>query len=190
MTKNLLHTLPFSGKVAVTLFLVLLWYGYILAGLNAMLAVGASAGSIAEHYSDHSVKQSEAKEIEEQGFSEEEVVIDNNGKEGHGNHDPKNESITPQELVQLGHVHILGFSLLFISLGVILFLSGTGEGLKVLILFLLFLVFSLDIGGLFLVRFVSGSYAVIPFASGIGIGAGIAVVSLITLYDMWIRRTV
>lgn len=59
--KTLLATFSFSGKAAVTLFLVLLWYGYILAGLNVSLAVGASAGSIAEHYANHFITQSEAK---------------------------------------------------------------------------------------------------------------------------------
>lgn len=91
-------------------------------------------------------------------------------------------------MVQLGHVHILGFSFLFISLGFILFLSGIGEGWKVLILLSLFLLFSFDIGGLFLVRFVSSRLAVIPFISGIGIGAGIAIISVIALYDMWIKK--
>lgn len=59
--------------------------------------------------------------------------------------------------------------------------------MKVLTLLFLFLSFGLDIGGLFLVRFVSSSYAVIPLVGGIGIGSGIAVISLIALYDMWLR---
>lgn len=180
---NSLNALPLSGKVAVTLFLILLWYGYTLAALNARFAVGTTVESIAEHYADQTLSKSEAQAVEEQGFAEEEVELD------HDEHpEAGSESITPQEMVQLGHVHILGFSLLFISLGTILFLSGIGEGLKVMILFLLFLLFSFDIGGLFLVRFVSSRYAIISFISGIGIGAGIAAVSLIALYDLWIRR--
>ncbi len=182
--KFFLSSLPFSGKIAVTLFLILLWYGYILAALNTRLSIGSTAASIAEHYGDHSLTKGEAQQIEEQGFSEEEVVIDHEHehlKEG-------NESITPQQIVQLGHIHVLGFSLLFISLGTILLLSNIGEGWKVMILSLLFLSFSLDIGGLFLVRFVSGSLAVISFISGIGTGGGIATISVLALYDMWFRR--
>ncbi len=181
-----LDSLPFSGKIAVTLFLILLWYGYILAALNAKLAVGATIESIAEHYSDHSLTKGEAQQIEEQGFSEEEVVINHDHEHPHLKEG--NESITPQQIVQLGHIHILGFSLLFISLGAILLLSNMGEGWKVMILSLLFLSFSLDIGGLFLVRFVSGSLAVISFISGIGTGVGMAIVSLISLCDMWLKR--
>src|SRR3990172_7998566 len=67
-----LNSLPLSGKIAVTLFLILLWYGYILAALNTRLAVGTTIESIAEHYEDHSL----TKEIEEKGFVEEEVVIE------------------------------------------------------------------------------------------------------------------
>ena len=99
-----------------------------------------------------------------------------------------NESITPQQIVQLGHIHVLGFSLLFISIATILLLSNIGEVWKVMILSLLFFSFSLDIGGLFLVRFVSGGLAVISFISGMGTGVGMAVISWIALYDMWLKR--
>lgn len=181
--RNSLNALPISGKVAVSLFLILLWYGYFLSALNARLAVGTTVESIAEHYADQTLSKSEARAVEERGFVEEEVELD------HDKHpEARSESITPQEMVQLGHVHILGFSFLFISLGIILFLSGIGEGWKVLILSLLFLLFSFDIGGLFLVRFASSRLAVIPFISGIGIGAGIAIISVIALYDMWMRK--
>ena len=179
-----LNSLPLSGRIAITLFLILLWYGYILAALNTKFAVGISMESIGEHYGDHSLTKGEAREIEEKGFVEEEVVIEHHEeplKKGE-------QSITPQEIVQLGHIHILGFSLLFISLAAILILSAMGERWKIIILSLLFLFLSLDIGGLFLVRFVSQSFAVIPFISGIGSGAGIATISLIALYDLWLRK--
>ena len=179
-----LNSLPLSGRIAVTLFLILLWYGYILAALNTKFAVGISMESIGEHYGDHSLTKGEAREIEEKGFVEEEVVIEHHEeplKKGE-------QSITPQEIVQLGHIHIFGFSLLFISLAAILILSAMGERWKIIILSLLFLFLSLDIGGLFLVRFVSQSFAVIPFISGIGSGAGIATISLIALYDLWLRK--
>jgi hypothetical protein len=130
--------------------------------------------SIGEHYGDHSLTKGEAQEIEEKGFVEEEVVIEHHEeplKKGE-------QSITPQEIVQLGHIHILGFSLLFISLAAILILSAMGERWKIILLSLLFLFLSLDIGGLFLVRFVSRSFAVIPFISGIGSGAVMVTISL------------
>lgn len=179
-----LNSLPLSGRTAVTLFLILLWYGYILAALNTRLAVGTAIESIAEHYEDHSLTKGEAQEIEEKGFVEEEVVM-NHHEEPFKKGEP---SITPQEIVQLGHIHIFGFSLLFISLAAILVLSAIGERWKIILLSLLFLFLSLDIGGLFLVRFVSRSFAVIPFISGIGSGATIAMISLTALYDLWLRK--
>jgi len=187
--KTSLNSLPLSGKIAVSLFLILLWYGYFLAALNARLAVGTSVGSIAEHYSDKSLTKDETRKLNEQGFTEEEVDI--NGGHDHqaaGNSGEENETISPQELVQLGHIHILGFSLLFITAGIILLLSSAGEWFKIIILLFLFMSFSFDIGGLFLVRFESSSLAVIPFASAIGIGVGIAIISLTAFYDMWIRK--
>src|SRR3972149_5513782 len=150
-----LNSLPLSGKIAVTLFLILLWYGYTLAALNARLAVGFTIESIAEHH-EEPLKKGE-------------------------------QSITPQEIAQLGHIHIFGFSLLFISLAAILTLSAIGERWKILLLALLFLFLTLDVGGLFLVRFVSHAFALIPFISGIGSGAGIAAISLGALYDLWLR---
>jgi len=184
-----LNSLPLSGKIAVSLFLILLWYGYFLAALNAILAVGTSVSSIAEHYSDKSLTKDETRKLNEQGFTEEEIEI--NGGHDHQaaeNSGEENETISPQELVQLGHIHILGFSLLFITAGIILLLSSAGEWFKIIILLFLFMSFSFDIGGLFLVRFVSGSLAAIPFASAIGIGVGIAIISLTAFYDMWIRK--
>lgn len=179
-----LNSLPLSGRIAVTLFLVLLWCGYILAAFNTRLAVGTTIESIAEHYEDHFLTKGAAQEIEEKGFVEEEVVIDH-----HEEPLKKGEtSITPQEIIQLGHIHILGFSLLFISLAAILILSAIGECWKIVLLSLLFLFLSLDIGGLFLVRFVSPSFAVIPFISGIGSGAAVATISLTALYDLWLRK--
>ena len=187
--KTSLNSLPLSGKIAVSLFLILLWYGYFLAALNARLAVGTSVGSIAEHYSDKSLTKDETRKLNEQGFTEEEIEI--NGGHDHQaaeNSGEENETISPQELVQLGHIHILGFSLLFITAGIILLLSSAGEWFKIIILLFLFMSFSFDIGGLFLVRFESSSLAVIPFASAIGIGVGIAIISLTAFYDMWIRK--
>lgn len=73
---NSLNTLPVSGKVAVSLFLILLGYGYLLAALNARLAVGTTVESIAEHYADQTLSESEARAVEEQGFAEEEVDLD------------------------------------------------------------------------------------------------------------------
>jgi hypothetical protein len=143
--------------------------------------VGLSVGSSAEHYGETVLSQEETRELEKHGFAEEEVDI---GSEPSSEH---NKSITPQEMVQLGHVHMLGFSLLFISLGIILMLANMREDWKVVILSLLFLFFLFDIAGLFIVRFVSVNLAAIPFISGIGIGSGIAVISLVALYDMWIR---
>ncbi|MBI5192599.1 MAG: hypothetical protein HZA08_04030 [Nitrospirae bacterium] len=243
-----LNTFPISGKTAITLFLILLWYGYLLAALNTRLSVGLSAESIADHYSDHSLTKSETQDIEQKGFSEEEVVIDSSeqkqearskkqdvtnknskapspglsptrgedakppspltgeGQGGgelrislgehnhHADHEPDdkkggNGTITPQQIIQLGHIHLLGFSLLFVSLGIILSLTGIRELFKVVILFILFLSFGLDIGGLLLVRFVSPGLAIITVISGIGTGICMAVISLAAMYDMWVRRS-
>ena len=192
-----LSSMPVSGKVAVTLFLILLGYGYILAALNTRLSVGITTESIADHYADHSLTKREAQDIEQKGFSEEEVVVDNGHEHGHehehgANHDHAKEgngTITPQQIVQLGHIHMLGFSLLFISLGIILVLSGVGEFIKVAILLILFLCFALDIGGLLLVRFVSPNLAILTFISGIGTGISIAIINLVAFYDMWFRRS-
>jgi hypothetical protein len=204
-----LSSLPLSGKVAVTLFLILLGYGYILAALNTKLSVGITTESIADHYADHSLTKAEAQDIEQKGFSEEEVVIDNGHEQGKGHEhahvhdqggeagheqtpdhdhaDKGNGTITPQQIVQLGHIHMLGFSLLFISLGIILVLSGIGEFIKVAILLMLFLCFAFDIGGLLLVRFVSPNLAILTFISGIGTGISIALINLTALYDMWVK---
>jgi len=146
-----LNSLPLSGKIAVSLFLILLWYGYFLAALNAILAVGTSVSSIAEHYSDKSLTKDETRKLNEQGFTEEEIEI--NGGHDHQaaeNSGEENETISPQELVQLGHIHILGFSLLFITAGIILLLSSAGEWFKIIILLFLFMSFSFDIGKIFL----------------------------------------
>jgi len=182
--KSYISRLPVSGKVAITLYILLLWYGYILAVINTNLAVGLSPESVAEHYRGEPASISELGKIEKKGFVEEEINIGDEDEEEHGE-----GIISPQEIVQLGHIHMLGFSLIFVSLSLILAFSGSvGEAVKIIIMVIFFLSFAFDIGGLLLTRFVSPHLALTSVISGIATGICMGIITLVALYDMWIKR--
>src|SRR3990172_10377619 len=132
--------------------------------------------------------------MEEKGFVEEEITLD---EEEDADNDHKHNDVMPeheggvkpvslQQMAQLAHVHLLGFSLLLVSMGILACLTALAEWLKVLLVGMLGLAFLFDIAGLYLVRFVSADFALLPVMTGIIIGVCIAFISLRVLYELWI----
>lgn len=195
-----LRGLSLSWRVLVTGFLVILGTGYLMGALNAALSVGLSPADIAGHYRDQTLTHEEMAAVAESGFVEEEFSFDEPAPAehgGHGEHDMGGveggehgggESITPQQMAQLAHVHLLGFSMILLSVGALACLSGFSEGVKTLLVGVLFLSLGLDIGGLFLVRFVSDSFAALTMVAGAGIGICLAVTALRVLWELWLAE--
>ncbi len=204
--------LSLSWRVLITGFLLVLGTGYLAGALNAALSVGITPASIADHYGDQTLNQEEKAIMAEQGFVEEEFSFDDeeemgdmagmdgmagmgdmagmycHGK-GHGGDDGLTAptSITAQQMAQLAHVHLLGFAMILLSVGSLACLIDLSEGVKTTLVGLLFLSLGGDIGGLYLVRFVSDQFALLNMMAGVTIGLCLAVVSVRALYEMWLQ---
>ncbi len=175
----------------LTGYVLVLVSGYLAAVMNAILAVGIEPAVIADHYGDKSLTSSEQATLESQGFVEEEVSLDEPEKDepGHEMHAMDDDSITPQAMAQISHVHLFGFALILISIGGLTCLTALPEAAKTILVSLLFISFLSDIGSLNLTRFVSDGFAWLTMLSGVLIGICLAVMTISVLWDLWLKPT-
>ncbi len=199
--------LTLSWKVLVSGFIIILGSGYLAAVFNAALSVGMTPQAIADHYADKSLSSAEAAVIADQGFVEEEFSFDDEDEAVEMNHtsmemsgmDHSNmsamdhgtvasgdDTLPPQILAQVSHVHLLSFALLLISMGGLACLTQLGEPTKAGLVALLFLGLWGDIISLNLVRFVSGSFSYLTVAMGTTIGLCFAFISFRVLWELWL----
>lgn len=190
-----LSQLPPSWKILITVFIIILSAGYLNGALNAALSVGLTPASVSDHYGGEMLSESEKTILEEKGFVEEEIKLDEGEDDVRDHkydgilpgHEDSVKAISLQQMAQMAHVHLLGFSLLLLSMGALACLTALSEWLKVLLVGMLGSSFLFDIAGLYLVRFVSASFSWLPVVTGIIIGACIAFISLRVLYELWIK---
>lgn len=196
-----LRELPLSWRVLITAFLLVLGVGYGAAGLNAALSVGLSPAGIAGHYRDQTLTGAEAEIVAEQGFVEEDFSFDDEGVSTAGSagmeapdmdHDDMGHddmaggrSISLAEMVELAHIHLISFSFILFFVGVLACLTGWPEGVKSALVAVLAACLLMDIGGLFLVRFVNEAFAPLTFAGGAGIGVILLITAVRVLWEMW-----
>ena len=202
--------LSLSWKLLVTGFIIILGSGYLAAVFNAALSVGMEPQAIADHYADKSLSSSEAAAIAEQGFVEEAFSFDDeeemggdmdmagmdhsqmdmSGMEGmdHSAGASGDDTLPPQILAQVSHVHLLSFSLLLLAMGGLACLTQLAESVKALVVSLLFLSLWGDIISLNLVRFVSGGFAYMTVAMGTIVGLCFAFISLRVLWELWLMK--
>ncbi len=190
-----LRQLSPSWKILITGFIITVSAGYLNGALNAALSVGLTPASVADHYGGQKLSDTEKTMLEEKGFVEKEINLDAvddadyyhkkngmiNGLEGGV------KAISLPQIAQVAHVHLLGFSLLLLSVGALACLTTLAEWLKVLLVGILGLSYLFDIAGLYLVRFVGTSFSWLPVITGITIGVCIALISLRVLYEMWMK---
>lgn len=194
-----------SSKLLISGFIIILGSGYLAAVFNAALSVGMDPQAIADHYADKSLSSTEAAAIAEQGFAEEEFSFDeaeemDMNMEGmdhpqmdmsgmdHSSSASGDDTLPPQILAQVSHVHLLSFSLLLLAMGGLACLTQLAESVKAVIVSLLFLGLWGDIISLNLVRFVSGSFAYLTVIMGTTIGLCFAFISLRVLWELWLMK--
>jgi hypothetical protein len=91
-------------------------------------------------------------------------------------------------LIQTSHTHLFGQTLIAAVLGLIFLLASLREWLKALILALPFVGTVIDIGGMWLTRFVWPPLAGLVILGGSLFALGYALITAITLYQLWLRR--
>ncbi len=200
-----LARLSLSWKALMTGFIIILGSGYLAAVFNVALSVGMSPQAVADHYADKTLSSSEAVTIAEQGFVEEEFSFDDEEADmsmagmDHSKMDMSgmdhsagavgDDTLPPQILAQVSHVHLLSFALLLLAMGGLLCLTQLTEAIKTVVVSLLFFGLWGDIISLNLVRFVSGDFAYLTVLAGSAIGLCFAFISFRVLWELWLMKS-
>jgi hypothetical protein len=177
-----LSRLPVSAKIFCTLYLLGIGCGAIAAMAQAATAVGLTPADVQASFAR-------------------EMPMTSLGPSGHGQHQSAEKEIkigdissaakvwvrTPL-LIQTSHTHLFGQTLIAGLLGLIFLFSSFGERLKSVILALPFVGTLIDIGGMWLTRFVWAPLSVLVIAGGSLFALGYTLITLIALYELWLKK--
>lgn len=173
-----LARLPLSAKVFCTLFLLGIGLGNVAAVTQAATAVGLSPAE---------VQASLAPEMPMTHLghgrpgAEKEIDLARVGRQAR-------VWIRTPLLIQTSHTHLFGQTLIAGLLGLIFLFASLREGWKALILALPFAGTVLDIGGMWLTRFVWPPLAGLVIAGGSLFALGYLLITVISLHQLWLRK--
>jgi len=175
-----LASLPLSARVWCTLFLVGIGLGALAAGLQASTAVGLSYGDVVA---------SLAPEMPLTHIGHDQMSAERPIELSQLRPMAKTWIRTPL-LIQTSHTHLFGQTLIAGLLGLLFLFSSLGEGKKTVIIALPFLGTILDIGGMWLTRFVWSPFAVLVLLGGSLFALGYLLIAGIACYELWFQREV
>lgn len=173
-----LSRLPLSAKVFCTLYLIGIGCGALAAFVQAATAVGLSP---AEVQASLAPQMPMTQMGHGQMAGEKEITL------GEISSAAKVWIRTPL-LIQTSHTHLFGQTLIAGLLGLIFLFSSLREGVKALIVALPFVGTLIDIGGMWLTRFVWPGLAVLVIAGGSLFALGYALITVVALWELWIRK--
>jgi hypothetical protein len=173
-----LNRLPLSGKVFCTLYLVGIGCGALAAFTQAATAVGLSPGE---------VRASLAPDMPMTHMSHGQMSREKEIDLGQISTSAKVWIRTPL-LIQTSHTHLFGMTLIAGLLGAIFLFSSLGEGKKTLILSLPFLGTILDIGGMWLTRFLWPPLSALVIAGGSLFALGYVLITVRSVYEIWLQK--
>jgi hypothetical protein len=172
--------LPFSAKLFATLFLLGIGLGCLAALAQAAAAVGLSYGEVVA---------SLAPEMPMTHMGHGQLSAEREIDLGQLSQAAKVWIRTPL-LIQTSHTHLFGQTLIAGLLGGIFLLSSLGEGKKAVIVALPFIGTILDIGGMWLTRFVWPPLGVLVLLGGSTFALGYLLITVIAVYELWLKREV
>ena len=173
-----LSGLPGSAKLFCTLFLIGIGCGAVAAFTQAATAVGLTPGD---------VQASLAPEMpmthmgHGPSSGEKEISLGDISKTA------RVWMRTPL-LIQTSHTHLFGQTLIAGLLGLIFLFSSVGERMKTLLVALPFVGTLVDIGGMWLTRFVWPPFGVLVIVGGSLFALGYVLITLVSLYELWVKR--
>ena len=173
-----LSGLPPSAKLFCTLFLLGIGCGAVAAFAQAATAIGLTPGDVQASlapempmtHMGHGTASAE-KEISLSDISKAARVW----------------MRTPL-LIQTSHTHLFGQTLIAALLGLIFLFSSLGERMKMLLIALPFVGTIVDIGGMWLTRFVWPPFGVLVIVGGSLFALGYVLITLVSLYELWLKR--
>src|SRR5437867_6844136 len=173
-----LSRLPWSGKVFCTLYLLGIGCGALAAFTQAATAIGlAPAG----------VQACLAPAMPMTHMSPGQMMGEKELTLGEVSSAAKVWIRTPL-LIQTSHTHLFGQTLIAGLLGLIFLFSSLRERTKALIVALPFVGTLVDIGGMWLTRFVSPSLALLVIAGGSLFALGYVLIAARSMWQLWITR--
>lgn len=173
-----LSTLPLSAKIFCTLYLLGIGCGALAAFTQAATAVGLSPGD---------VQASLAPEMPMTHMGHGQMMAEQEMDIGQLSQSAKVWIRTPL-LIQTSHTHLFGQTLIAGLLGLIFLFSSLREWKKAVILSLPFVGTLVDIGGMWLTRFVWPPFSWLVLTGGSLFGLGYLLITIISLYELWIRK--
>jgi hypothetical protein len=173
-----LARLPVSAKVFCTLYLLGIGCGALAAFAQAATAVGLSPAD---------VQASLAPEMPMTHLGHGPASAEREITLGEVSGTAKVWIRTPL-LVQTSHTHLFGQTLIAGLLGLIVLFSSLAERWKTLVLALPFIGTVVDIGGMWLTRFVWPPLAVLVVAGGSLFALGYVLITAISLWELWVRE--
>jgi hypothetical protein len=175
-----LASLPLSARVYCTLFLLGIGLGSLAASLQAATAVGLSYRDVVASFAP----EMPLTHISHGQTSAERAINLNQLR-----HTAKAWIRTPL-LIQTSHTHLFGQTLIAGLLGLLFLFSSLGDGKKTAIVALPFLGTILDIGGMWLTRFVWSPCALLVLLGGSVFALGYLLIAGIAFYELWLQQEV
>jgi hypothetical protein len=173
-----LARLPISAKLVCTLYLVGIGCGALAAFAQAATAVGLTPAdvqaSLAPEMPMTHIRHGQAS-------AEREITL------GEVSSAAKVWIRTPL-LIQTSHTHLFGQTLIAGLLGLLFLFASLRDWLKALVLALPFVGTLIDIGGMWLTRFVSPALAGLVIAGGTLFALGYALIAVVSLWQLWMPR--
>src|SRR5918912_3010065 len=151
-----LASLPLSARVCCTLFLVCIGLGALAASMQAATAVGLSYGDVVASF---------APEMPLTHIGHGQESAERPIELSKLRHTPRSWIRTPL-LIQTSHTHLFGQTLIAGLLGLLFLFSSLGEVKKSIILALPFVGTVIDIGGMWLTRFLWPGFSALVTLGG------------------------
>lgn len=170
-----LSHLPTSAKVWCTLFLLGIGLGALAAFVQAATAIGLSYGDVVA---------SLAPDMPMTHIGHGQMSAEKELDIGQLRQAAKVWIRTPL-LIQTSHTHLFGQTLIAGLLGLMFLFSAVGEWKKTVVVALPFVGTVVDIGGMWLARFVWQPLAVLVQVGGSTFALGYLLITAIALYELW-----
>jgi hypothetical protein len=173
-----LSHLPPSAKVFCTLFLLGIGLGSLAAFTQAATAVGLSYGDVVTSLAP---EMPMTHMRHGQWSTEKEIDLSQL-------RDTAKVWIRTPLLIQTSHTHLFGQTLIAGLLGLIFLFASLREWVKTVVLALPFVGTLIDIGGMWLTRFVWPGLAALVITGGTLFALGYVLITAITLHQLWLAQ--
>jgi ABC-type Na+ efflux pump permease subunit len=177
-----LSRFPLSAKVFCTLFLVGIGCGSLAAFAQVFTSIGLTPGDIQASLAP---EMPMAEHMMGEGIMSAEHEIRMSDVE-----DKAKVWIRTPLLIQTSHTHLFGMTLIAGLLGLIFLFASLDEKVKAVIVALPLVGTPLDIGGMWLTRFVWPSLAVVVVLGGTLFWIGYLLITGVSLYQLWLKKEV